>query len=280
LNRVIRSIAAGVPPLMPSPDRVLDFAGASVLVFADARSATEAAADRISQKLRIPFADLGVRLGLATGSTPIPVYEHLVAMHRAGEISFARAVTFNLDEYYPISPLDPQSYRSYMHRHLFAHVDIAPNCAHVLDGTVPLDFVDKHAADFDHWIDEGGGLDLQLLGIGRNGHIGFNEPSELPLAEALSLPTRLVELHPKTTADAARDFGGEANVPRRALTVGVAPILAARAILLLALGSAKAGVVAQSLTGPVTAKVPASLLQTAASKVTWLLDSAAASDLR
>jgi glucosamine-6-phosphate deaminase len=272
--------AAGVPPLMPSPDHVFEFAGASVLVFADARSATDAAADRISQKLRVPFADLGGRLGLATGSTPIPVYERLVAWHRTGEVSFRNAVTFNLDEYYPISPLDPQSYRSYMHRHLFAHVDLAPNHAHVLDGTVPLDFVDKHAADFDHWIDEDGGLDLQLLGIGRNGHIGFNEPCDLPVAEALALPTRLVELHPITRADAARDFGGEPFVPRRALTVGIAPILAARAILMLALGSAKADVVARALTGPVTAKVPASLLQTVAPKVTWFLDPAAASALR
>ena len=117
--------------------------------------------------------------------------------------------TYNLDEYYPISPVDPNSYRAYMHRHLFGHVDLAPNRAHVLDGTVPEAFAAEHAAEFDRWIAADGGLDLQLLGIGRNGHIGFNEPSDLPVDEALRLPTRLVDLHPVTRADAAREFGGE-----------------------------------------------------------------------
>ena len=111
----------------------------------------------------------------------------LVALHRAGELSFRNVVTYNLDEYYPIQPLDPKSYRSYMHRHLFSHVDLPANHAHFLDGTVPEAFVAEHAAQFDQWIEADGGLDLQLLGIGRNGHIGFNEPSELSVAEALAV---------------------------------------------------------------------------------------------
>ena len=118
----------------------------------------------------------------------MPVYAHLVALHTAGELSFADVSTYNLDEYYPISPLDPNSYRAYMHRHLFGHVDLAPNRAHVLDGTVPEAVAAEHAAEFDRWIAADGGLDLQLLGIGRNGHIGFNEPSDLPVEEALRAP--------------------------------------------------------------------------------------------
>src|SRR5262249_52195711 len=146
-------------------------------------------------------------LGMATGATPQKVYSHLVASHTAGEVSFRDVVTYNLDEYYPIQPLDPKSYRCYMHRHLFSLVDLPPQQAHVLDGTVPESFIADHCAEFERWIDADGGLDLQLLGIGRNGHIGFNEPSDLPIEDALALPTRLVELHPVTRADAAREFG-------------------------------------------------------------------------
>src|SRR5262249_22545402 len=159
------------------------------------------------------------------------VYADLVARHLAGMISFRDVVTYNLDEYYPVSPADPGSYRAFMHRHLFAQVDLAPNRAHVLDGSVPEGAVAEHAAQYDRWIGADGGLDLQLLGIGRNAHIGFNEPAEMPIAEALKLPTRLVELDPATRAANAGDFDGDGSrVPARALTVGVAPILASRSI--------------------------------------------------
>ncbi len=124
-----------------------------------------------------------------------------------------------------------------------------------------------------------GGIDLQLLGIGRNGHIGFNEPSALSLADALALPTRLTELHPVTQAGAAREFGGEHRVIPRALTMGVAPILAARSILMLATGAHKADVVARALNGPMTAGLPASLLLSGAPRVTWMLDEPAAAGL-
>ncbi len=178
-----------------------------------------------------------------------------------------------------MGPLDPNSYRSYMHRHLFSHVDLAPNRAHVLDGTVPEAFVAEHAVRFDRWIAAEERLDVQLLGLGRNGHIGFNEPMDLPVEQALGLPTRLVELHPTTIADAAGDFGGEDRVPRRAMTMGIAPILAARSILVLAFGERKAPAVARSLKGPITAEVPGSLLQTVPNKVTWLIDKAAAAEI-
>lgn len=265
---------------MPASARELNLAGASVEVFADAATASRNAADRIASTIREASVTRGKAvLGLATGSTPIAIYARLVALHRSGELSFAQVRSYNLDEYYPIAPTDPNSYRAYMQKHLFDHVDIAPNHAHVLDGTVPEAFAASHAAEFDRWIEADGGLDLQLLGIGRNGHIGFNEPSDLSTEEAKALPTRLVSLHPVTTSDAAKDFGGEANVIPRALTVGIRPILAARSIVILALGANKAEAVAAALQGPITARVPASLLQTVPGKVAWLIDEAAAKQL-
>ena len=137
-----------------------------------------------------------------------------------------------------------------MDRNLFSHVDIAPDRAHVFDGTVPEEFARAHAAEFERWIEADGGLDVQLLGIGRNGHIAFNEPCDLSVAEALRLPARLVELHPATREVAARDFGGLDRVIPRALTLGTAAILAARSILIVATGLHKAAVVARALDGP------------------------------
>ncbi|HEV3164626.1 MAG TPA: glucosamine-6-phosphate deaminase [Isosphaeraceae bacterium] len=266
---------------MPAPVRELELAGASVQVFPDALTACRAAADTIADLLQAAIVHKGhAVVGLATGATPLAVYARLVARHQAGELSFARVSTYNLDEFYPISPLDPNSYRIYMQRHLFGHVDLPPNQTHVFDGTVPEAFVAEHAAQYDRWIAAEGGLDLQLLGIGRNGHIGFNEPTDMPVEVALSLPTRVVPLHPITLVDAARDFGGDQTlVPRRAFTEGVAPILAARSILMLATGSVKAEPVSRALTGPMTAQLPATLLQAAGHRVTWMLDEAAARNL-
>jgi glucosamine-6-phosphate deaminase len=166
-----------------------------------------------------------------------------------------------------------------MHRHLFNHVDIAPERAHVFDGTVPEAFAPAHAAEFERWIEADGGLDVQLLGIGRNGHIAFNEPSDITAHEALMLPARLVELHPVTRADAAADFGGLDRVIARALTLGTTTILAARSIVIVATGQSKAEAVASALDGPMSAQLPASLLQSVSEKVTWLLDEAAAAEL-
>jgi glucosamine-6-phosphate deaminase len=266
---------------MPDPARTLDTPAGQALVFDDPADACRLAADRIAEAIgRAVEARGRAVLGLATGGTPIPIYQQLVARHAEGALPFRHVTTYNLDEYYPISPLDPNSYRFYMNHHLFSRVDIAPNRAHVLDGTVPEASADEHCAAFDRWIAADGGLDLQLLGIGRNGHVGFNEPSGLDVESALRLPTRRVALHPTTTADAARDFGGDpSRVPEHALTMGVGPILAARSILILAFGPAKAEAVAKALTGPISAEVPASLLQSARRKVTWLLDAPAARGL-
>jgi len=265
---------------MSIPFRESDYSGMKVLVVPDAWQASLIAVESILKVIQSAQDERGrAVLGLATGSTPETVYAHLVERHRTGFLSFQNITTYNLDEYYPISPLDPKSYRSYMHRHLFSHVDIAPHRAHVLDGTVPEAYVAEHAAQFDHWIEADGGLDVQLLGIGRNGHVGFNEPTDLPVEQALRLATRLVELHMITRADAAREFGGVDHVIPRALTVGVASILAARSILMIATGAHKAEAVACALNGPMTAELPASLLQTVADKVTWVLDEPAAQGL-
>jgi glucosamine-6-phosphate deaminase len=265
---------------MFKPIRSFKLAGAAVEIFDGPSQACDFAAAIVAFNIRQVVELRGdIALGLATGATPEPVYAWLVQYHKERMLSFKNVTTFNLDEYYPMSPLDPQSYRYYMHRHLFGHVAHAPNRAHVLDGTVPEDFASEHAWQYDRWIAAEGGLDVQLLGLGRNGHIGFNEPTDLPVEQALALPTRLVDLHPTTIADAAKDFGGEENVPRRALTMGVATILAARSILVLAFGERKAPAVARSLKGPITAEVPGSLLQTVADKVTWIIDEAASSEI-
>jgi glucosamine-6-phosphate deaminase len=258
----------------------LAIAGMEVLVLPDDQTASQAAAERLIAAIKQARHARGrAVLGLSTGQTPTKTYAQLVEQHRQGALSFRDVTTYNLDEYYPVSPLDPRSYRVYMDRHLFSQVDIAPQSAHLFDGTVPEAFVASHATEYDRWIESDGGLDIQLLGIGRNGHIAFNEPSELTVAEALRLPTRLVALHPVTREDAAREFGGEDRVIPRALTMGLAPILAARSLIVIATGRHKAEVVARALSGPMTAALPASLLQTAGERVTWLLDPPAASGL-
>ena len=263
----------------PSPLHQRDLPGGTVLVHP--REVAEAiAADRIAAIVRAQVENRGrAVLGLATGSTPIAVYGHLATACEAGHLSFERVTTYNLDEYYPMSPVDPRSYRAFMDRYLFRRIGLAANQTHLLDGTVPSEFVASHVCEFERWIAADGGLDLQLLGVGRNGHIGFNEPCDLPVEEALALPTRLVHLHPTTRVDAGPDFGSEEAVPNWALTMGVGTILQARSILVLAFGAGKADAVAQSLVGPMTAQIPGSLLQAVAPKVTWLIDPAAASRL-
>lgn len=265
---------------MPAAERTVQISGSTVIVRPNAEAASRVAADTIAEIVESAVQARGKAvLGLATGATPEVVYANLAERYRAGNLSFQKVVTYNLDEYYPIQPIDPLSYRSYMHRHLFSRVDLPPNQAHVLDGTVPEAFVHEHTAQFDRWIEADGGLDLQLLGIGRNGHIGFNEPAGWSVAEAVEAPTRLVELHPITRADAVREFGAEEKVISQALTMGVKPILAARAIVMLATGPRKASIVAQALRGPVITAVPASLLQTVAQRVVWILDEPAAAEL-
>lgn len=192
-------------------------------------------------------------LGLATGSTPLGLYAQLVALYRAGEISFAQATSFNLDEYVDLPPTHDQSYRYFMEKNLFSQIDLPQARIHVPSG---LDVSEAALAAYDEAIEAAGGIDLQLLGLGGNGHIGFNEPGT-PFA----LVTHVVALTERTRRDNARFFASLDEVPTHAATMGVRTVMHARAILLLAFGRAKAEALAAALTGPVTPDVPASVLQ-------------------
>src|SRR5438552_3874217 len=212
-------------------------------------------------------------LGLATGSTPLGIYRELIRRHRAGEVDFARVVTFNLDEYYPMPPDSPHSYRRYMWENLFAHVNIRPEHVHIPDGSVPREALAEYCAAYEQAIAAAGGIDFQLLGIGKSGHIGFNEPGSSPHAR-----TRLVTLDTVTRRDAAADFFGEDNVPREAITVGVATILQAREIALIATGEHKAEIVRRAVEGEASPDVAATFLQGHANAAAHL-DLAAAAEL-
>jgi len=212
-------------------------------------------------------------LGLATGSTPLGIYRELIRRHQAGEVDFARVITFNLDEYYPMPPDSPHSYRRYMWENLFAHVNIRPERVHIPDGSVPRERVAEHCAAYERAIAEAGGIDLQLLGIGKSGHIGFNEPGS-----SQDSRTGLVTLDTVTRKDAAADFFGEDNVPREAITMGVATILGAREIALIATGEHKAEIVARAVEGEVSPDVAGTFLQRH-DNATAYLDLAAAAEL-
>ncbi|MFA9477667.1 glucosamine-6-phosphate deaminase [Phycisphaerales bacterium AB-hyl4] len=212
-------------------------------------------------------------LGLATGSTPVGVYDELIRLHREEGLSFKNVVTFNLDEYFPMQPEALQSYRRFMQEHLFDHVDIDPANVHIPDGTLPADEVAQYCADYERKIEEAGGLDLQLLGIGRTGHIGFNEPGS-----PKDSPTRLIWLDKLTRLDAASDFFGYEHVPSRAITMGVGSIFTAKRVILMAFGEGKAPVIARAVEGEISANLPASYLQEHPQAEFWL-DEAAAAEL-
>ena len=228
-----------------------------VAIFQDAGKASKAVAHHIADLIRAKQSENAhCVLGLATGSTPMTVYEHLVQMHMDEGLSFDNVVTFNLDEYFPMDPSQLQSYVRFMKHHLFDHVDIRPENVHIPDGTVTKETVAEYCKSYEAKIAQHGGLDLQLLGIGRTGHIGFNEPGT-----ADDSLTRLITLDHLTVVDAASDFFGEENVPQKAITMGVGTILASRQIILMAWGEGKAGIVREAVEGPVTEAVPASYLQ-------------------
>lgn len=196
-------------------------------------------------------------LGLATGSSPTKVYDYLVKFHKNEALHFKNVITFNLDEYYPIDPNSFQSYVRFMDEHLFNHIDIDRKNIHIPDGTLPVDKIKAFCNDYEATIESYGGIDIQLLGIGRTGHVGFNEPGS-----SIKSRTRLIRLDKITRMDAASDFFGEENVPSRAITMGVGTILSAKKIFLLAWGEGKAEVIKESVEGVVKESIPASFLQT------------------
>lgn len=212
-------------------------------------------------------------LGLATGSTPIRVYDELIRHHREEGVTFKNVITFNLDEYYPIEPTAVQSYVRFMDQNLFNHLDIKEENIHIPDGTLARDEVEEYCRRYEEKIRDVGGLDLQLLGIGRTGHIGFNEPGSVK-----NTRTRLVTLDKLTRKDAAPDFHGEENVPRQAITMGIGTILDAEKIILMAWGEHKADIVARTLEGKISEQVPATYLQDH-TNTQVILDRAAALEL-
>ena len=195
-------------------------------------------------------------LGLATGATPIKIYQELVRKHREEGLSFSNVVTFNLDEYYPQSKTSKLSYYYFMHYHLFDHIDIPAENINIPDGEIESDKIADYCKFYEEKIDAYGGIDIQILGIGRTGHIGFNEPGSRQ--ESL---TRLVKLHPITIMDATREFIREDLVPRRAITMGIKTISKARKVYLLAWGEKKAPIIKQAIEGPVSEEIPATFLQ-------------------
>jgi len=212
-------------------------------------------------------------LGLATGVTPVGVYAELVRLHKEEGLSFKNVITFNLDEYYPMQPTAAQSYVTFMNENLFSQVDIDRENVNIPDGTLKKDTVAAFCLDYEQKISKLGGLDLQLLGIGRTGHIGFNEPGSAP-----NSGTRLVTLDDLTRNDASRDFGGKQNVPTKAITMGVGTIFKAREIILMAWSQKKAPIVKKAVEGEISGDVPATFLQLS-QHVEFVLDEAAASQL-
>ncbi|WP_394344423.1 glucosamine-6-phosphate deaminase [Aggregatimonas sangjinii] len=212
-------------------------------------------------------------LGLATGSSPIRVYEELVRMHQEEGLSFENVVTFNLDEYLPMDKENTQSYHYFMHEHLFNHVNIHPENIHIPDGKTPSTTVVEYCLSYERKIKDHGGLDFQLLGIGRTGHIGFNEPGS-----HYNSGTRVITLDHITRVDAAPAFLGIDNVPRKAITMGIATVRSAKRIVLLGWGQNKADIIKKTVEGEISSHVPATYLQNH-KNCTFVLDTGAGSEL-
>ncbi len=233
----------------------------------------KAAADLTARLVDRSLADKPrLVLGLATGRTMEAVYRRLVDMHRAGELDFSGVATFNLDEYVGLAADNEDSYRHYMQRHLFQHVNLRPANVHLPDGMA--DDLEAECVRYEKAIRDAGGIDLQLLGIGADGHIGFNEP-----LSALQSRTRVKALTPATIEQNAWHFSVPEKMPRRALTMGVGTILECRRCILLATGESKADIIASAVEGPITAMISASALQLHP-HCTVIVDEAAANRLR
>ena len=214
-----------------------------------------------------------LRLGLATGSTTLGMYNELGRLHTQDALDFSRVVTFNLDEYLGLPPKHTQSFHHFMHRNFFSHVNIDPANIHIPDGAIAGNY-DQYCCSYEQSIRDAGGIDLQILGIGRNGHIGFNEPTS-----SLGSRTRLKVLSKDTIDDNRKFFGPGEKIPECAITMGIGTILEAKRILLLASGSSKAAAIANAIEGPLTASVTASALQLHPD-VTFIVDQEAGSQLK
>lgn len=245
----------------------------SVEIYPTAKEGSAFAAREIANLIRHKQAlNETCVLGLATGSSPISMYAELVRMHKEEGLSFKNVISFNLDEYYPIEQEAFQSYWSFMHRHLFSHVDILPENINLPAGSGSKDDVKHFCQEYENKIEAAGGIDLQILGIGGNGHIGFNEPGS-----SIFSKTRMVNLENSTRLANSYEFQNISKVPRRAVTMGISTILKSRKILLMAWGS-KANIIAKSVEGNVTEQIPASILQQH-NDCTFVIDELASSEL-
>ncbi len=242
-----------------------------VRIFEDDQSASVSVARRIAEIIRQKSSrGENTVLGLATGHTPVKVYRELIRMHREEGLDFSKVITFNLDEYWPIARDADQSYYRFMHENLFDHINIQPEHVHIPRGDVAEHEVGRHCAEYERAIGAAGGIDFQVLGIGRSGHIGFNEPGS-----GRESVTRRIHLDAITRKDAASDFFGEENVPEMAITMGVGSILQAKEIGLLAFGEHKAPIIQRAVEGDISPSVAASFLQEHGN-ATMYLDEAAA----
>jgi len=245
-----------------------------VRIYPDLKEGSAFVAREIADLIRSKqAAGLPCILGLATGSTPRSTYAELVRLHQQEGLSFKNVITFNLDEYYPIENDALQSYNRFMHTHLFDHVDIDPKNIHIPNGEIPKEKIKAHCLEYEKMIEEAGGIDLQILGIGNNGHIGFNEPGS-----SIYSRTRLVTLDTSTRIANSHEFANISEVPRLAITMGISTILKAKRIILMAWGPAKAAVVQKSAEDEITEQIPASLLQQHNESL-FVLDEVAASEL-
>ncbi|MEN9957955.1 MAG: hypothetical protein RLZZ474_199 [Bacteroidota bacterium] len=266
-------------------EQAISFERIPTRIFDESEHASKAVAHEIAALIREKNKEgKPTVLGLATGSSPKKVYQELIRMHKEEGLSFKNVITFNLDEYHPMEPDSIQSYVRFMREQLFDHIDIPVTNYHIPDGTLTIEKIPEFCRDYEAKIEKLGGFDFYLLGIGRNGHIGFNEPGSV-----INSKTRLMTLDITTKIDAAIDFGGLEKVPKRAITLGIDKIMQAKRIVLLAWGEHKAQSVAKAVEGPITSDIPATYLQqhpntlfildeTAASLLTriktpWLVDS-------
>jgi glucosamine-6-phosphate deaminase len=240
-----------------------------IIIQPDAAAASALAAKIVARTIREKPRAV---LGFATGQSPIGLYENLVRMHREESLDFGSITAFNLDEYAGLDPLHPSSYHSYMGEHLFRRVNIDPRRINIPDGLAAD--IPAVCRDYEDRIHAAGGIDIQILGIGSDGHLGFNEPSS-----SLASRTRIKTLTARTRKDNAAAFGGEDRVPHHVITMGLGTIMDSRTCLLLAFGKAKAHAVAQAVEGPVAAMVPASILQMHPRAIV-LLDEEAAAELQ
>lgn len=244
------------------------------VIFKNSVEASKVVAEEIAQLIRLKQSNNeSCVLGLATGSSPIKVYEELVRMHKEDGLSFSNVISFNLDEYYPMTKENRQSYHYFMHQHLFNHIDIKQENVNIPDGTIALEQLNQYCTDYDLKIQQSGGIDFQLLGIGRTGHVGFNEPGS-----HINSGTRIITLDHITRVDASSDFNGIDNVPKRAITMGVSTILKSKRNVLMAWGQNKSEIIKRTIQGDISSDVPATFLQHH-SNATFVLDQSAASKL-